>query len=221
MGFWNTILQYGGKALKGTGKATSVAGKSMGNAMLHPSQTLRGAGQAVKTATVGGAFGYVGWKKLTTDASVARIVSEAVVGKPATNVLAGTVEDVKELKEKAGETVSAIGDAVSGAGSQLNGVSNFMQTTSGGGLMDMLGGFFSNLGRGNVSGLSIAGLVAAAFLVFGQRGWLGKIAGLLLGMLLIGNNAGIARAAPQESMSRTQAPALSPEEQTLGGGMRR
>lgn len=147
--------------MRGARQATTATGKSMGNAVLHPSQTLRGAGQAVKTATVGGAFGYVGWKKLTTDASVARIVSEAVVGKPATNVLAGTVDDTRELKEKTGETVSAIGSAVRGAGSQLNGVSNFMQATSGGGLLNMLGGFFSNLGRGNVSGLSIAGLVAA------------------------------------------------------------
>ena len=214
-------MKYGGKAMRGAGQATSAAGKSMGNAVLHPSQTLRGAGQAVKTATVGAAVGYVGWEKLTTDKSVARIVSEAVVGKPATDTLAGTVDGVQELKEKAGETVSAIGDAVSGAGSQLNGVSNFMQATSGGGLMDMLGGFFSNLGRGNVSGLSIAGLVAAAFLVFGQRGWLGKIAGLFLGMLLISNNAGVLRTAPQESVSKTQTPALSPEEQTQSGGMRR
>lgn len=221
MGVWDSILKYGSKALKGTGKATTAVGRSMGNAVLHPSQALRGAGQAVKTATVGAAVGYVGWEKLTTDKSVARIVSEAVVGKPATNVLAGTVDDVRELKEKAGETVSAIGGAVGGAGSQLNGVSNFLQATSGGGLMNMLGGFFSNLGRGNVSGLSIAGLVAAAFLVFGQRGWLGKIAGLLLGMLLIGNNAGIVRTAPQESVARTQTPAPSPEEQTQSGGMRR
>lgn len=221
MGFWNTILKYGGTVMKGAGKATAATGRSMGNAVLHPSQTLRGAGQAVKTATVGAAVGYVGWEKLTTDKSVARIVSEAVVGKPATDTLAGTVDGVQELKEKAGETVSAIGDAVSGAGSQLNGVSNFMQATSGGGLLNMLGGFFSNLGRGNVSGLSIAGLVAAAFLVFGQRGWLGKIAGLFLGMLLISNNAGVLRTAPQESVSKTQTPALSPEEQTQSGGMRR
>lgn len=48
--------------MKGTGKATTAVGRSMGNAVLHPSQALRGAGQAVKTATVGGAFGYVGWK---------------------------------------------------------------------------------------------------------------------------------------------------------------
>lgn len=57
--------------------------------MLHPSQTLRGAGQAVKTATVGAAVGYVGWEKLTSDKSVARIVSDAVIGESATNAIAG------------------------------------------------------------------------------------------------------------------------------------
>ena len=212
-------MKYGGKAAKGMGKAASATGKSAGQAMLHPSQTLRGAGQAVKTATAGAAVGYVGWEKLTTDKSVARIVSEAVVGKSVTNALAGTTEDVKELKDKAGETVSAIGEAVGGADSKLNGVSNFLRETSGGGLLDMLGGFLQNLGGGNVSGLNIAGLIAAAFLVFGRFGWLGKIAGLFLGMMLIGNNAGVVRTAPSETMSRT--PTLSPEEQTQGGGIRR
>lgn len=126
----------------------------------------------------------MGWEKLTTDKSVARIVSEAVVGKSATNALAGTGESVKELKEKAGETIEAAGNAVAGIDSKLNGVSNFLQETSSGGLFNMLGGFLRNLGRGNVSGLNIVGLVAAAFLVFGRFGWLGKIAGALLGMML-------------------------------------
>lgn len=185
------------------------------------SQTLRGAGQAVKTATAGAAVGYVGWEKLTTDKSVARIVSEAVVGKSATDALAGTTEDMKELKDKAGETVSAIGEAVGGADSKLNGVSNFLREASGGGLFNMLSGFLRNLGGGNVSGLNIAGLIAAAYLVFGRFGWLGKIAGLFLGMMLIGNNAGVVRTVPSETVSRTQTPTLSPEEQTQSGGMRR
>ena len=179
------ILKYGGKAMKGMGKATNATGKSAGHAVLHPSQTLRGAGQAVKTATAGAAVGYVGWEKLTTDKSVARIVSEAVVGKSATNALAGTTEDMKELKDKAGEAVSAVSEAVGGADSKLNGVSHFLRETSGGGLFDMLGGFLRNLGGGNVSGLNIAGLIAAAYLMFGRFGWLGKIAGLFLGMMLI------------------------------------
>jgi len=88
-------LKYGGKAAKGTGKAVLATGKNVGEAALHPSQTLRGAGQAVKTAAVGGAIGYVGWEKLTTDKSVVRIVSDAVIGEPATDALADTAEDVR------------------------------------------------------------------------------------------------------------------------------
>lgn len=228
MGVWDSILKYGGKAIKGAGKvakssekAVTATGKSVGNAMLHPSQTLRGAGQAVKSATTGAAVGYVGWEKLTTDKSIARIVSEAVVGKSVTDSLAGTGNEARELKEKAGETVSAISGAVIGADQKLDGVSNFLRETSNGGFLGMFGNFFRNLGQGNVSGLSMAGLVAAAFLVFGQRGWLGKIAGAFLGMLLIGNNAGVLRTPASENVSRTQAPALAPEEQTQGGGMRR
>ena len=217
MGLWDSILKYGGKAIKGAGKATVATGKSMGNAVLHPSQTLRGAGQAVKTATLGGAVGYVGWKKLTTDESVVRIVSDAVIGEPATNALANTANGVRELTDKAGEAVGA----VSGINSKLDGVSNFLRETTNGGGMNMFGNFFRNLGQGNVSGLSIAGLIAAAFLIFGRFGWLGKIAGALLGMMLIGNNAGVFRTAETESVQRTQKPSLPAEEQTHGGGMRR
>lgn len=217
MGLWDSILKYGGKAMKGAGKATVATGKSMGNAVLHPSQTLRGAGQAVKTATIGGAVGYVGWKKLTTDESVVRIVSDAVIGEPTTNTLADTADGVRELTNKAGEAVGAM----SGINSKLDGVSNFLRETTNGGGMNMFGNFFRNLGQGNVSGLSIAGLVAAAFLIFGRFGWLGKIAGALLGMMLIGNNAGVFRMPETESVQRTQTPSLPTEEQNRNGGMRR
>lgn len=217
MGVWDSILKYGGKAMKGASKATAATGKSMGNAILHPSQTLRGAGQAAKTATLGGAVGYVGWKKLTTDESVARIVSDAVIGKQATDTLAGTADGVRELTGKAGEAVGA----VSGINSKLDGVSNFLHETANGGGMNMFGNFFRNLGQGNVSGLSIAGLVAAAMLIFGRFGWLGKIAGAFLGMMLIGNNAGIFRTPEAGSVQREQTPIVPVEEQTHSGGMRR
>ena len=221
MGVWDSILKYGGKAAKGVGTATAATGKSMGKAVLHPSQTLRGAGQAVKTATVGGAVGYVGWEKLTTDKSVVRIVSDAVIGELATNTLAETADGVRELTGKAGEAVSSVSGAVTGIDNKLNGVSNFLRQASGGGVMDMFGNFFRNLGSGNVSGLSIAGLVAAAFLIFGRFGWLGKIAGAFLGMMLIGNNAGVFRTPETENVQRTRTPELPAEEQTHGGGMRR
>ena len=214
-------MKYGGKAVKGAGTATMATGKSVGKAALNPSQTLRGMGQAVKTATIGGAVGYVGWEKLTTDKSVVRIVSDAVVGESVTNAIAGTADDVRELKGKAGEAVDAVSGAVEGIDSKLGGVSNFLRGASGGGLLDMFGNFFRNLGQGNVSGLNIAGLVAAAFLIFGRFGWLGKIAGAFLGMMLIGNNAGIFRTPNTESVQRMQTPAVPVEEQTHSGGMRR
>lgn len=221
MGFWNILLKYGGKAAKGVGTAAVETGKTAGNAMLHPTRTLRTAGKVVKTAAVTGSVGYVGWEKLTSDKSVARIVSEAVVGKNATDSLAGTTEGMKALKKKAGEAMDTVSEAVSGLDGKLDGVSNFLKETTSGGLGTMIGNFFSNLGRGNVSGLSIAGLVAAAFLVFGRFGWLGKIAGALLGMMLIGNNSGIIHTATQENMARTQTQSATEEEQVRTGGMRR
>ena len=211
----------GSGSYKGVGTATAATGKSMGKAVLHPSQTLRGAGQAVKTATIGGAVGYVGWEKLTTDKSVVRIVSDAVVGESVTDTIAGTADGVRELTGKAGEAVSSVSGAVTGIDNKLNGVSNFLRQASGGGGLDMFGNFFRNLGSGNVSGLSIAGLVAAAFLIFGRFGWLGKIAGAFLGMMLIGNNAGVFRTPETENVQRTRTPELPAEEQTHGGGMRR
>ena len=221
MGFWNTLLKYGGKAAKGAGHAAVATGRSAGQAVLHPSQTLRGAGQAMKTAAVGGAAGYVAGENLTPDKSGARSVGDAGSGEAATDALAGSTEGIRELKGKAGEAVEAVSGAAESIGSSLNGVSNFMRQATGGGLGDMLGSFFRNLGRGNVSGLSIAGLVAAAFLVFGRTGWRGKIAGLFLGMMLIGNNTGLVRTEVPETGQRNSAQDLSPEGQAQGGGMRR
>ncbi len=116
MGIWDSILKYGGKAAKATGR-------SMGHAALHPSQTLRGTGQAVKTAAIGGAVGYVGWEKLTTDKSVVHIVSDAVIGKSATDTLADAADGVRELTSKAGEAVGSVSGTVAGIDSKLGGVS--------------------------------------------------------------------------------------------------
>ena len=52
----------------------------------------------------------------------------------------------------------------------------------------LIGDFFQNIGKGKISGLSLAGLIGAAILSFGRFGWLGKIAGAFLGMMIIGNN---------------------------------
>ena len=180
---------------------------SAGDAIIHPQRTLTGAGKAVKTAAVGGAVGYVGWEKLTTDKSVTRIVSDAVIGSDTTDAIADTVSDVKELKTKAGEAV----DAVNGVASNMSGIGNFMHSISTGNVVDMFGNLFSNITSGKVGGMSLLGLVAAAFMTFGRFGWLGKIAGVLLGMYIIGNNSRAQQAVNNERQKNKQ------QEKTLPG----
>lgn len=202
-------MKYGGKAAKGMGSAT----KTVGSAALHPQRTLVGAGRAVKTAAAGGAIGYVAWEKLTTDKSVARIVGDAVIGEEATDTVVQTAHDVHELKDKAGDAVDAVQDAVGSVNSKWDGINNFFRNMTGGTGGDMISNFFGNIGRGNVSGLGIMGLVAAAFMVFGRFGWMSKIAGALLGMMIIGNNA---RASQSVSNPQTNSPQMAQEETTRG-----
>lgn len=208
---------------KAGGRAVGATGKSIGGAVLHPSQTLRGAGSAVKTATVGAAAGYVGWEKLTTDKSVVRIVSDAVIGEDATNVIGNTAraatDTVSTLTDKAEQTFENVNRATSDLSSTLDGASNFLGSVSNGNGGNMLGNFFSNLANGRVSGLSIAGLIAGAFLVFGRFGWLGKIAGAFLTMMLIGSNAQRLQETAVTNTPRQTLP--QQEEQSHSGGIRR
>ena len=52
-------------------------------------------------------------------------------------------------------------------------------------------------------------------------GWLGKIAGAFLAMMLIGNNAGVLRTPEAERTVRPPSQAVAAEEQVQSGGMRR
>lgn len=156
--------------------------------VVHPQRTAReGLGIAKKGAIVGTA-GYLGWEKLTTDKSLARIAGEAVVGKSAVDSAVSLGSDMNELRKEAGDTLGKVNDTLSGVDGGLSGVKNFFQGLFSGNGGNMLGDFFSNLSSGKVSGLGIAGLIGAALLLFGRFGWFGKIAGALLGMLVIGNN---------------------------------
>ena len=210
MSFWSSLLKYGGQAVKATGR-------SAGQALLQPSRTLRGAGQAVKTAAIGGAVGYVGWEKLTTDKSVVRIVSDAVVGSDASDAIAETASDVKALKDKAGEAIETMNTAMGEMNSKWSGMTNFFQGLFSGNGIDMFKNFFSNLSKGNVSGLSLAGLVAAAYLVFGRGGFLGKLAGTMLALMLIGNNSNLNQVLTRDNGTQRSA---EPEE-TQSRGMKR
>ena len=208
MGFWSSLLKYSGSAAKATGK-------SVGNAVLNPTRTVQGAGKAMKTAAIGAGAGYVGWEKLTTDKSVVRIVSDAVVGESATDKISEATDDIKALKTKAGEAIDSVNQAMGNMDSKWSGMTNFFQGLFSGNGMNMFSNFFNNLSKGNVSGLSLVGLVAAAYLVFGRSGWLSRIAGTMLALMMIGNNSNMDKVLHRESKEpeREQIP---DESQTKG-----
>ena len=218
---WSTFLKTTGKYVMKGGRATV---ESAGSAVIHPQRTIKGLGTAAKTAAVGGGMAYVGWEKLTTDKSVTRIVGDAVVGEgtmeSVSNKVDTAIEGVNDLKEKVGETVNTMNEAMTDVNSKWSGMSNFLRGIFSGNGGNMIGNFFSNLGKGNVSGLSLAGLVVSALLVFGRFGWLGKIAGAVLGMMMIGNNANMSQLLGGQRQT-PQIAQTEPQQQTTGGGMRR
>ena len=200
---WATVLKAGLKFMGSGAKATA---KTVGHSVLHPQQTIKGMGTATKTAAIGGATGYVAWEKLTTDKSVARIVGDAVVGSDTIDSVGEKVEGVGNAVSNLGETASnamnSVSEAVGGASNNLNGISNFLGSMTNGNGGNMFSNFFS----------SMLGLVASAFLIFGRFGWMGKIAGALLGMMMIGNNATLQQTlGGGVAQQKPQAPAPDPQ----------
>lgn len=156
--------------------------------IVHPQRALKGGMSVAKKGAIAGTVGYLGWQKLTTDKSLARIAGEAVVGKSVVDGAVSIGSDMNELRKDAGDTLGKVNSTLDDVEGGLSGVKNFFQGLFSGNGGNMLGDFFSNLSSGKVSGMGIAGLIGAALLLFGRFGWFGKIAGALLGMLVIGNN---------------------------------
>lgn len=211
MAGWARILGFGKRLVNNS------ATRSLGGAVVHPQRTLAGLGNATKTAVVGGGMGYLAWENIVNDKPVVRTVADVLVGEE--NVDKGVemaeqaAEKVEQAVGQAGEALQGVKEGVSTMNQTWGGIGTFLGNLTNGNGLDMFGNFFSNLGKGNVSGLGMLGLVASALLVFGRFGWLGKIGGLLLGMMLIGNNSRIEQTHPVG-----QAPQ---EEQERQGGMRR
>lgn len=211
MAGWARILGFGKRLVNNS------ATRSLGGAVVHPQRTLAGLGDATKTAVVGGGMGYLAWENIVNDKPVVRTVADVLVGEE--NVDKGVemaeqaAEKVEQAVGQAGEALQGVKEGVSTMNQTWGGIGTFLGNLTNGNGLDMFGNFFSNLGKGNVSGLGMLGLVASALLVFGRFGWLGKIGGLLLGMMLIGNNSRIEQTHPVG-----QAPQ---EEQERQGGMRR
>lgn len=213
MGKWATILGIGKKVANHS--ATQATARSIGGALVHPRRTLVGLGHGAKAAVVGGGMGYLAWENLVNDKPVVRAAAEVLVGEETVDkgleLARNAADKIADVADKAGESLQGVNQSVSSMSSTWDGVGTSLRNMTGSNGMNMIGNFFGNLGKGNVSGLSIFGLLASAMLIFGRFGWLGKIAGTLLGMMLIGNNSKVAQ---------PLAPAVN-EEQGRSGGMRR
>ena len=165
-------------------------------------------------------MGYLAWENIVNDKPVLRTIGDTLVGEETVDkvdaALSQTAERVESMTEKAGETIESMSETMNDVSSKWNGMQQFLKNIFSGNGMNMFGNFFRNLGNGNVSGMSLLGLVASSLLVFGRFGWLGKIAGAVLGMMLIGNNTHV-------SMNRTEEKNLPTAEQasSQSGGMRR
>ncbi len=214
MGLWRTVVN-----------ATKRAGRVVTYPIAHPSRTLAAGGTAVKTAVVGGGAAYVGWEALVNDKPVVETVTDLVVGeetavklshtaRAAVDTLNTTADAVNTVAHTANQGINAISGALGGGsgngqgGGAFAGMGNFMTALTSGNGVNMIGDFFGNIGRGNVSGLSIAGLIGAALLIFGRFGWLGKIIGAVLGMMILGGNINMGRVmGGGESQAQQQSPA--------------
>lgn len=158
-----------------------------------------------KTTAVASVATFAGWHKLShPDESIGTAVGKTLrggtdgAGDFAHDVVNGytgenTVEQVKdttnkvisEIKDTAAETKGLLGTF----GDTLKGISSFIGNLFGGNGTNMFGNFFNNLASGKISGWGIGALIAAAYMVFGRTGLLGKVGGALMAMMMIGNNS--------------------------------
>lgn len=168
------------------------AGRIITYPVTHAGTAVQAVGKTTKTAVVGGGLGYMAWESVVNDKPVVRTASDILVGKETTekvsDVVTGTVDGVGKVVTGAGNLVEDAGNMLSETNNSTSGVGKFFQGLFTGNGLGMIGDFFQNIGKGKISGLSLAVLIGAAILSFGRFGWLGKIAGAFLGMMIIGNN---------------------------------
>jgi hypothetical protein len=180
MGKWSTVLRAGKYIVN------NPATRAVGKTVLSPAKSLSATGTALKTATIGAGVGYVGWQALVNDKPMVRTVADVALGEGNVDKI---VDRTGEVVDSAQQTMTSVATTAGGANSALGGISDFMHNLTSGQGGNMFSNLFSNILGGNVSGMSIVGLLAAGMMLFCHTGWLGKIGGALLAMALIGNNS--------------------------------
>lgn len=207
---WASLLKIGTAVFGKVGTAMKSTANVTGKVASKTPAITKGAGEILhtvskpaiyvaknpKTAIIAPGVAYAGWKGLVDHQPVLDSAKE--YGKTLLNVAVGEdgANEIGDDLDKAKGTVNDIKDTVTEGKSllgslneSLGGVKSFISNITGGEGLNMFSNFFKNIFSGKVSGMSFIGLLAAGMLTFGRFGWLGKIAGALLGMTMIGNNS--------------------------------
>ena len=203
MGLWRTTVNLARRS-----------GRVVTSGLKGGERMLGTGGRALKTATVGAGVGYVGWQALVNDKPVVRTVADLAIGSDTVDsvkdTVGGAVDGVANVTHQAADAFGSVTNAINGNGNGnqgtgiFGGMGNFMQALCSGNGGNMIGDFFRNIGNGNVSGLSLAALIGAGILIFGRFGWLGKIIGVLLGMMIIGGHINMGRVMGTEQPAPSQ-----------------
>ena len=218
MGWLSLATRIVPKVWRAGSKATSTVWHG-GSAMLGAGgKVLTTAARNPKTTAAVGIGAFAGWHHLehpedSMGTSVGKTLREGASGTKdflhdTVNGFTGenTVEKVQETTSK---TVSESKGILGTLGDTLKGISTFLGNIFGGYGMNMFANFFNNISSGKVSGLSIGGLIAAGYMMFGRTGLLGKIGGALLTMMLIGGNS----RQQTQAVSQTAVPQQTQEQQ--------
>lgn len=224
-----TVFGKGKAAVAGTAKIIGTAASKAPSATKGATEIVKTAASPVmyaaknpKTAILAPGIAYAGWNAIVNDKPVVdsakdygSTLLDIAVGKERADEIKGDVGEAKNTVGQIKDTMTESKSLLGSLNESLGGIKDFIGSLSGGHTLDMLGNFFGNIGKGKVSGMSFIGLLAAGMLTFGRFGWMGKIAGAMLGMSLIGKNsqlspsvsnneAQVAQAKPSTSASQAQ-----------------
>lgn len=232
MGIWSGLAKGAMNIARSAGNnVLKPITKSAVNGIANPTTAIGNAAKAAKVAALPAAGGYIAWQNLANDKSALESVKDVVVGEDKSAVeavsnvaigeknterIAGAIDSVANAADRVSENADTVSQDTGSISNGIDGVSSFFRNISSGeGVLGMLGNLFSNIFKGNVSGMSMFGMAAAAFLTFGRFGWMGRIAGALLGMMLIGNNSTVHQDVGGNGQSNELAPSES-ESQSRG-----
>lgn len=171
-------------------------------------------GSHTKGVMVIGGGGYAGWHKFSTGkwplqdtgGKAADLVNNGLdTANRVVNGVNKAIDKVGDVADAAPDMIKDTKDVLTGGGDGQGG--SFLSRIFGG-LGNMVSGLF-NGGTG-----TILGLVASAFLLFGNFGWLGKIAGGLLGAMSLGMFGG-----SSQQQAQQQAVPAAARRQDVGAGV--